>query len=237
MKSERFRSHALQHFLHSALTVKHLWSCHMGEKLQKYIKLITMRRHLRSIISNYFRFIENPQSFWGSINDEDEKEIIELIKKAVHLPGPIIEIGSLFGFTTQLIASYKPIKKKLIAIENFSWNPFSLPPDDHRLIWQRVMRYCIFHCNTSLFDGSNRDFYQSYAGEKPARVFIDASHEYGDVKEDIAWASKLDVPIIAGHDYFPLYQGVVKAVHEEFGESVRVKGSVWSRCNVLSQSF
>jgi|WetSurMetagenome_2_1015567.scaffolds.fasta_scaffold372126_2 hypothetical protein len=208
----------------------------MSNKLQKYIKLITMRRHIKSIIKNHLRFVENPQSFWGSINDEDEKEIIALTKKAVELPGPIIEIGSLFGFTTQLIATYKPIEKKLIAIENFSWNSFSLPPDDHRLFWQRSMRYCVLHCNTSLFDGSNQDFYQSYDGEKPAMVFIDASHEYEDVKEDIAWALNHAVPIIAGHDYCPLYEGVMKAVQEGFGESVRVKGSVWSGCSISSQS-
>jgi len=28
-------------------------------------------------------------------------------------------------------------------------------------------------------------------------VFIDASHAYEDVKEDIAWASKLEIPVIA----------------------------------------
>jgi hypothetical protein len=53
---------------------------------------------------------------------------------------------------------------------------------------------------------------------------------------NIAWALNHAVPIIAGHDYCPLYESVMKAVQEGFGESVRVKGSVWSGCSISSQS-
>lgn len=50
-------------------------------------------------------------------------------------------------------------------------------------------------------------------------VFIDASHEYKDVKDDIlAWLPKVkNNGILAGHDYTSYWPGVVKAVDETLG--------------------
>jgi hypothetical protein len=197
-------------------------------KLSKELKILKMYRKLRPVIKNHIFFLENPdQSVWGSISEEDERAIIDLTTVASSLPGPILEIGALFGFTTQLIATYKPIGKELIAIENYSWNPFGIPPRDHRVITQRVLRYVIAHCNTSIFDGSCQDFYYAYKGEKPSMVFIDAEHKYESVKKDIAWAIKLGIPIIAGHDYCDKHPGVVRAVDEYFQKTKKVVGSVW----------
>lgn len=200
----------------------------MLQKLSKELKIMRMYRKLRPVVKDHIFFLENPdQSVWGSISEEDEKEIIDLVKKAGAIPGPIVEIGALFGFTTQLIATYKPVEKKLITIENFSWNPFGIPPDDHRTTTQRVLRYVMRHCNTSIFDGSSRDFKHSYQGERPAMAFIDAGHTYESVKEDIEWALKLGIPIIAGHDYSSVHPGVVRAVDEFFQKEIKVRGSVW----------
>ena len=200
----------------------------MLHRLSKAIKMFKMRRELEPLISKWLFLIENrSQTFWGSISDEDEEAIAELTGKASSLLGPIVEIGALFGFTTQLIATYKPIEKQLIAVEEFSWNPFSIAPDDHRVITKRTLRYNIVHCNTSIFDGSSRNFYETYAGETPSMVFIDADHTYEGVKEDIGWAIKVGIPIIAGHDYNELHQGVVHAVDEMFQDNIRVRGSVW----------
>ena len=187
-----------------------------------------MRRELKSIILNHFFFLENRgQTFWGSISEEDEKGIIELTEKAGSLPGPIVEIGALFGLTTQLIATYKPIEKKLIAVENYTWNPFCLSPQDHRLMTQRVLRYAMKHCHTTIFDGSKLKFYDTYKGEKPSMVFIDADHTYESVIQDINWAMRLGIPIIAGHDYCELQPGVMHAVDEVFQHDIKVIGSVW----------
>ena len=60
-------------------------------------------------------------------------------------------------------------------------------------------------------------------------VFIDASHEYEDVKDDIrTWYPKVkEGGIIAGHDYLNLdFPGVEKAVHEFF-DSVKQQGTCW----------
>jgi hypothetical protein len=182
--------------------------------------------HRTGPASDYF-FVNRGQTVWGSISDEDEKIIAELTKKAARIDGPIIEIGALFGFTTQLIATNKPADKKLIAVENFSWNPFGIPPDDHRVITNRVLRYVMAHCNTTVFDGSSQEFYKTYQQGTPSMIFIDAGHTYEDVKKDISWAIEQGIPIISGHDYHPLHPGVVRAVDEMLPDNKKIVSSVW----------
>lgn len=60
-------------------------------------------------------------------------------------------------------------------------------------------------------------------------VFIDASHEYQDVKDDIhAWYPKVkEGGIIAGHDYLNVdFPGVERAVHEFF-DSITTQETCW----------
>lgn len=57
-------------------------------------------------------------------------------------------------------------------------------------------------------------------------VFIDASHDYQSVKEDILlWLPKVKKGgIISGDDYIDGWPGVVQAVNEVFDQSVKVMG-------------
>jgi tetratricopeptide (TPR) repeat protein len=70
---------------------------------------------------------------------------------------------------------------------------------------------------TTSLDGANR-----FEDDSLDFVFIDASHEYEDVKKDIAaWLPKVKVGgVIAGHDYYlgdnDYFPGVKQAVHESF---------------------
>ena len=58
----------------------------------------------------------------------------------------------------------------------------------------------------------------SFADSSLDGVFIDASHEYDDVRADIlAWKPKVRPGgILAGHDYVFLWPGVIRAVNELF---------------------
>ncbi len=204
----------------------------MRRKLKrKYHHLRSLWRHRRAVanvVHSHLFFIENRAStVWGGISEEDERGIREAIARAEAFKGPIVEIGALFGWTTQLIASLKAPKKELIAVDNFCWNPFCIPADDHRIITRRTLHYVMQHCHTRIFDGSAAEFYQSYNGPTPSMVFIDADHSYEASKADIAWAVAQGVPVIAGHDYKPLHPGVMQAVDETFPGRFGVHGSVW----------
>ena len=74
-------------------------------------------------------------------------------------------------------------------------------------------------CNT--FEDGSLDF-----------IFIDASHEYDDVKQDIEhWYPKVKSGgIIAGHDYDNSWFGVVRAVNEwssENNKKIEINGACW----------
>ena len=187
------------------------------------------RRILVDVVQSHVFFLENRDvSVWGGISETDERGVREAVGRAAEFDGPIVEIGALFGWTTQLIASLKRPEKELIAVDNFCWNPFFLPPDDHRVITRRTLHYCLKHCNVRIFDGTAREFYGSYMGPTPSMVFIDADHSYEATRSDITWACDHEVPVIAGHDYHSgLHRAVVRAVDEQFRNDFELFGSVW----------
>ncbi|RDJ35204.1 MAG: class I SAM-dependent methyltransferase [Crenarchaeota archaeon] len=59
-------------------------------------------------------------------------------------------------------------------------------------------------------------------------IFLDAGHDYDSVKNDIIyWLPKIKPNgIMAGHDFTPKWNGVVKAVQEQF-ETFEVINSSW----------
>ena len=70
-----------------------------------------------------------------------------------------------------------------------------------------------------LIRGYSLDQVKKYENNSIDFCFIDASHEYEDVKLDIeAWLPKVKSGgILAGHDYDPAWSGVVRAVDELIG--------------------
>jgi hypothetical protein len=197
-------------------------------KLHNLRALIQHRRILKKVVDAHVYFLEHRGvSVWGGISETDELGLRVAVAKAAPFDGPIVEIGALFGWTTQLLASLKSPAKELIAVDNYCWNPFMLPEDDHRVITRRTLHYCLEHCRTRLFDGSTQEFYDGYDGPIPSMVFIDADHSYREASRDISWAKGLGVPVICGHDYQSLHPGVMKAVDENFGTEFEVFGSVW----------
>lgn len=190
-----------------------------------------MRSKLLRVAKSHVKYCDSSSgNVWGSLTEADEAALIDLVKRAAEMPGPLIEVGTLFGFTTQLIASHKAAEQQLIAVESFQWNPLHLSADDHRTFTLRTLRYCMEHANTRLFDGDKNDFYAQYSGPKPSLVFIDAGHRYADVVEDLDWATSAGVALITGHDYSESHPGVIQAVEERFGGRVQLMpgSSVWS---------
>jgi hypothetical protein len=186
------------------------------------------RNYLIKVAKRYLKFLQSDSSSdWGSITCDDEIGIGLAIEKASTHEGPVIEIGTLFGHTTLLIASKLNPDRHLITIDNYSWNPFLLPPPDHRNFTMRTLRPLLSKSNFELIDSDANQFYRGYSRDRPSMIFIDADHSYDGVKADIDWAVKMNVPVICGHDYCDSSPGVKRAVEETFGASFEVRGSVW----------
>lgn len=197
--------------------------------LNKATGMYRNRTAIRALAQNHLWFTQTLDlSVWGSLSPNGRVELTRLVREAGRYPGPIIEIGTLFGFTTQLLANEKRSDQDLITVDNYSWNPFSLPPDHHRAFTQSALYYCTQNTPLTVFDGSSDDFFANYSGTAPALVFLDGSHEYDFVVQEIRHAKRLDAAIICGDDYSESFPGLRKAVHEEFGDRISVKHSVWS---------
>ncbi|HVX10491.1 MAG TPA: class I SAM-dependent methyltransferase [Pirellulales bacterium] len=159
----------------------------------------------------------------------------ELVERSNSLPGPIIEIGTLFGYTTSRIALWRSPQKKIITVDNYCWNPWQLTPDMHHAMTCRFLHYLEASGQVEVKRMDKDEFFKSYRGEAPALVFLDADHSYEATKADIEWARNVGAKIISGHDYFAHCPGVGRAV-EEAGGAIRHAGGVWALKNAYWQS-
>ncbi len=198
-------------------------------RLKKIVKMIKWQRQVRALISTQLSLLENPTLFaLGGLTDEESGAVVGLIKKASDLTGPIIEFGTLFGLTTRLMAMAKMPDQELLTLDNFCWNPFGLTPALHEQFTRRILRRELSDAQVKLVVEDSAFFRKNYRGTCPSLVFLDADHSYAAVRDEIAWAKALGVPIISGHDYGNTRFGVTRAVDEAFPDGVQVTGMVWA---------
>jgi len=166
-----------------------------------------------------------------------QKSSEDLIKKVIELTpsgGKFVEIGSWKGkssaFTAvEIINSGKDIKFDCID----TWKGSK----EHQDYSNLDILFKTFKENMKPLEGyynaiqmNSLDAVNLYEDNSLDFIFIDASHEYEDVKADIiSWMPKLkETGIIGGDDYdngdFP---GVKKAVEEIFNNSFKRKGLTW----------
>ncbi len=201
----------------------------MIRKLIQLLKVLKWRRQIRAAVSTHLALLEDPGIFaLGGLTAEEDLRIAELVHAAAGWPGPIVEFGTLFGLTTRLIAAEKRAGQPVITVDNFCWNPFGLPPALHEEFTRRILRGELCTGQVALHVGDSATFRAQYKGDVPAMVFLDADHSYEAVRDEIAWAQGLGVPLICGHDYGNPRFGVTRAVEQAFPAGVQVRGMVWS---------
>jgi hypothetical protein len=163
----------------------------------------------------------------GTLIFDVERELVrEAVQKSNLIPGPIIEVGTLFGFTTTRMAVAAKPNKKIITVDNYCWNRWGLSPDVHRRLTRRFLAYLIDTGGVEVVDMDKNAFFDRYQGDRPSFVFLDAVHTYEETRKDIEWAKRVGAAIIAGHDYSDAFEGVGRAV-EEAGGVCRRAGAVW----------
>ena len=198
-------------------------------KFKQLAKAIKWHREVRQAVSTHLTLLENPSDFaLGGLTPEDESHLVILVELAGRFDGPIVEFGTLFGLTTRLLATVVRKDQPVITVDNFIWNPFGLPPSVHESFARKVLRSELADGRVVLHVGDSEAFRRGYRGRVPALVFLDADHSYAAVRDEIAWAMSIGVPIIAGHDYGNPQFGVTRAVDEAFPNGITSRGAVWA---------
>lgn len=192
--------------------------------LKKITSMIRYRREVRMALSSAVRIAEGDENaaILGGLTDEEIDGLLSWLPES----GTFVEFGTLFGFTAKAIAAAKP-KLKVVAVDNFSWNPFGLPPRLHEAFTRRILSNEISAGRVEIINATSEVF-RANCKVAPDAVFFDALHQYEPVKAEIQWAKSAGVRIITGHDYGNPSKvfGVTQAVDEEF-RSVDVVGMVW----------
>ena len=191
-------------------------------------KILKAMRHpgtVRMAVANAVRLAEGDDIMKavGGLTDEETAALVRWLPDE----GTFVEFGTLFGLTAKAVAAAKP-NLKIVAVDNFSWNPFGLPPNLHEQFTRKILANEIAAGRIEVVNATSEDFRRGFAGV-PDAVFFDAQHQYAPVKDEIVWAKKAGVKLIMGHDYKNPSKvfGVTQAVDEEFPSGVDVAGMVW----------
>ena len=193
--------------------------------IRKLRLLWKYRNEARMALSNLLRILERDANseVVGGLTDEETAGLISWLPNE----GVFIEFGTLFGFTAKAVAAAKP-KLHVIAVDNFSWNPFGLPSNIHEVFASKILSREISEGRVEIVKATSEGYRESCA-VVPNAVFFDALHQYEPVKDEIEWAKRIGVQCICGHDYHnpsPVF-GVTKAVDESFPLGVDVCGMCW----------
>ena len=158
----------------------------------------------------------------GGLTEEEMEAVVGWATEYIGMT--VVEVGTLFGLTARELSNWIA-GGRVVAVDNFSWNPFGLPSKIHEAFTRRILR----GSKVELVNCSSEDWRKQVTG-KIDMVFFDASHRYEDVKAECEWAKAAGIKIISGHDYGnpnPRF-GVTRAVDEVFGkENVEVVGMCW----------
>lgn len=194
--------------------------------IKKLLLLLKHRREVRMAISTALRLAEGDANavVLGGLTDEEMRAVCGWAAEGCGKA--IVEVGTLFGLTAREMAACA-VGGRVIAVDDFSWNPFGLPAAVHEAFTRRILR----GTNVELWKMDSAAF-RVHAKElgRIDLIFFDADHRYEAVKAELQWAKSVGIPQICGHDYGnpnPRF-GVTRAVNEVFGEeNVEVVGMCW----------
>jgi len=192
---------------------------------KRLMALWRYRREAKTALSTLSYLYSGESSALDALGGLTDEEMNAVCAWATEKPGlTVVEVGTLFGLTARELDA-QVFGGRVIAVDNFSWNPFGLPPKVHESFTRRILR----GTTVELVNCSSEDWRSKVTGHIDM-VFFDADHRYEAVKEELLWAKEKGIRIISGHDYGnpnPRF-GVTRAVNEVFGkDNIEVVGMCW----------
>jgi len=156
----------------------------------------------------------------------DEARFLGDLVAGLTAPGPIVEVGTLFGWSTTIMALRKAPDRRLVTVDNYVWNPAQLTREQHLALTRAILGEAVRTGEVEMVVQDKDEFYRSYDGPAPSLVFLDADHSYDATVADIHWARSAGADVVCGHDYQPDWPGVMQAVDEAGGCAQKVE-SLW----------
>lgn len=163
----------------------------------------------------------------------DFQELYKDVVKSMPSGSKFVEIGTWKGASTAFLGVEIFNSRKHITIDAIDSFEGSLEHGDIQNFYEETkqnLKPLIDRGVIKLIQGYSHDVVSQYDDNSIDFLFLDASHEYEDVKRDIElWLPKVKSGgIFAGHDYDPHWLGVVKAVNEVLGkENILNKNSAF----------
>lgn len=138
----------------------------------------------------------------------------------------MVEVGSLVGFSTKIFAKYFD---KVISIDPYLANKTGYT-DQSRLDVAKDVFFLRFvdSANVTQTHLLSEQAHPYVDNQSLDMVYIDASHTYEDVKNDIAWWEPKIKPggYMAGHD-ITIYDSVLNAVFEAYPKGATIIDDSW----------
>lgn len=139
---------------------------------------------------------------------ETERMALQSMASKVGNGGVIVEIGSLYGGTTAILARSAPYAE-VFTIDNFSWTPDGMIKPTAALLRENMQAMGID--NVTVIEGDSRQIGRQW--RRPIDLlWIDGGHSFQFVHSDLTRFGKY-ATIIAAHDYNnPEWPSVKRAI-------------------------
>ena len=155
-----------------------------------------------------------------------EQEVLKVFAKD---SDSMVEVGCWKGRGTKELL--ENCKGTVYAVDHFSGTDSDLSSvlaSVELNVYDEFIKNVGHYDNLTIMKGDSVQVAEKFNGTKVDTVFIDAGHDYDEVKADIeAWLPKCKKRI-CGHDYVEGHSGVIEAVNEKFGkENIKTVDSIW----------
>ena len=189
-------------------------------RIMRMCRVLAHPRELRLALSGLAVRLNGDADF-GGVGGEELEALVEWVRRAA--PSVFVEIGTLFGFTARAIARQTGVR--VVAVDNFCWNPFGLSPEHHEAFARKVLE----DSGGELVRADSRQFLADAPLGDPssAMVFLDGDHSYAGVRAELELLKGRGIAVAAGHDFGRAGFGVTRAVREILGEPDEVVGTCW----------
>ncbi len=138
----------------------------------------------------------------------EERELLEKLAREVPQQGRILEIGSLYGGTTVILAKAAPTSR-VIAIDEFSWTPEGYPTPSREKMLTDLLTEGV--TNVAVIEEASEKIAPEWTTEVDL-CFIDGGHSYKYIFADLTNFAPF-ARVVACHDYKnPLWESVTQAI-------------------------